>query len=354
MAQVLPALADAPAADPVAAVGDDPPARRSWTRAHLQAAVAQPFDLRRDVLHRWVVVRVERERHALAIVLHHMIADGYALRLLLEEWIELYNAARAGRGATLAPKRADFFDLVAGAPDTPHQPDADFAARMRATRPLRVPGDGGAAQRTSNRGANLWFRLGDARLARLRRTAAALRATPFMILAAALQEVLALRCGQSEVALFAPVANRVDADSQQVFGNLFNTVVLHTRVDPRRDAAERIARVRDACAQAFLHLDIADDALFRLLPDGIVDAQWRLRGVEINQLGMPDVTDRIEGARTRYLRLHRATTQFDLAFALHDDGDGWLNVSYAAELFTAGCVRVLVRDFVRRLDGWLA
>ncbi|MEM7355719.1 MAG: condensation domain-containing protein, partial [Acidobacteriota bacterium] len=62
---------------------------------------ATPYDLGRGPLHRLALLRCTDEAYRFVWSRHHLILDGWSLGRLLGELFEVYEAARAGRQATL-------------------------------------------------------------------------------------------------------------------------------------------------------------------------------------------------------------------------------------------------------------
>ena len=75
---------------------------RPWARQH----AVTPFALDAEPALRVALARVDPRTHALCLVLHHIIADGLSIQILIEELGERYENARAGR----APAR-DALDI---------------------------------------------------------------------------------------------------------------------------------------------------------------------------------------------------------------------------------------------------
>ncbi len=73
---------------------------------HVRAVAAElgstPFDLD-GVPARLTVIRGDAERQALILVVHHMLLDGWAIGLLLEEIFDRYDADATGRRLDLGP-----------------------------------------------------------------------------------------------------------------------------------------------------------------------------------------------------------------------------------------------------------
>ncbi|MGK9559261.1 condensation domain-containing protein, partial [Salmonella enterica subsp. enterica] len=55
-------------------------------------AARTPFDLENGPLLRVTLVRLDDEDHQLLVTLHHIIADGWSLNVLIDEFSQLYAA----------------------------------------------------------------------------------------------------------------------------------------------------------------------------------------------------------------------------------------------------------------------
>ncbi|RUQ42289.1 hypothetical protein D8M30_18350, partial [Corynebacterium pseudodiphtheriticum] len=62
-----------------------------------------PFDLEKGPLLRVTLVRLDDEDHHLLVTLHHIIADGWSLNILIDEFSRLYAAATQGQPLELPP-----------------------------------------------------------------------------------------------------------------------------------------------------------------------------------------------------------------------------------------------------------
>jgi natural product biosynthesis luciferase-like monooxygenase protein/amino acid adenylation domain-containing protein len=80
-----------------------PTARReAESRAWLDAESRRPFDLARGPLVRATLLRLGPRVHQLYFCVHHIVADGLSIVILMTEALAVYEAGRAGRRAALA------------------------------------------------------------------------------------------------------------------------------------------------------------------------------------------------------------------------------------------------------------
>ncbi|EGH34954.1 peptide synthase, partial [Pseudomonas syringae pv. japonica str. M301072] len=55
-----------------------------------------PFDLQHGPLLRVTLLQLDEEEHQLLVTLHHIIADGWSLNVLIDEFSRLYASAVQG------------------------------------------------------------------------------------------------------------------------------------------------------------------------------------------------------------------------------------------------------------------
>ncbi|MBN3815033.1 condensation domain-containing protein, partial [Paraburkholderia sp. Ac-20347] len=78
----------------------------------LDDAARTPFDLSRAPLVRATLLRFEAAHHVLIVSLHHIVADGASVHILLDELCELYRAQRDDTPPALAPLAVQYADYA--------------------------------------------------------------------------------------------------------------------------------------------------------------------------------------------------------------------------------------------------
>ncbi len=70
------------------------------------------FDLTQGPLLRAAVIRLAEEESVLLVVMHHIVTDGWSMRIAVEELVELYRARRADRDPVLPPLPVQYSDYA--------------------------------------------------------------------------------------------------------------------------------------------------------------------------------------------------------------------------------------------------
>src|SRR5262249_32168771 len=72
----------------------------------------RPFDLTRGPLLRALLLRLGSDEHLVIVTMHHIVADGWSMGVLLDEIAELYPAFAAGRGSPLPELPIQYADYA--------------------------------------------------------------------------------------------------------------------------------------------------------------------------------------------------------------------------------------------------
>ena len=249
------------AADPIVAFIDE-----AATLARL------PFDLTVAPLLRAAVVRLGPARHGLAVVLHHLVADGWSLPVLMREVMASYGAARGGRRSELAPLPLQYADyaewhrtLIEKGGVEAHR---DYWRQTYANlpSPLDLPGDAPRPVERSVHGAAVRRRMDDGLAAGVRGLARSQGASVFMTLLAAVNVLLARYTGQRDLVVGTPVAGRVRPELADQIGFYVNMLPMRTQVSVDEPFTALLGRVARTTGDAIAHEIHPFDQLVHELP----------------------------------------------------------------------------------------
>jgi hypothetical protein len=228
----------------------------------LRRIAAEPFDPERGPLFRTRLVRLDARDHVLILTLHHLIADGWSVRVLAHELETLYRTACEGHMATLAPLPVQFADHVLWQRERLARPEMEpLLAYWRnalsgAPPALTLPTDRPRPLVPTFKGARVRVSVPAGVAEAIRALAREEGATLFMALLAAYQTLLARWSEQDTVLVGSPVAGRDRTELEGLVGYLANTVVL--RGDLRGDPTFRalLRRTREDALGAFANQEV--------------------------------------------------------------------------------------------------
>jgi amino acid adenylation domain-containing protein len=231
-------------------------------------AACEPFQLSQGPLLRAVLVQRGPARFVLAIVIHHIVADGWSVSVLVRELSTLYEARRAGDAAGTLPalpiQYADFAQWQRQWLDGPvlqRQLDHWRGKLQGAPARLELPTDRPRPAVLEHDGDAIGFDVDPDTCERLRRVAGQANATLFMVVAAALN-VLLYRLGrQDDLCIGYPVANRRQPELSGLIGFFVNTLVLRTRLRRGETFSELLADLRKDVLDADEYQDVPFERL---------------------------------------------------------------------------------------------
>ncbi|KWZ35297.1 non-ribosomal peptide synthetase [Burkholderia anthina] len=332
-------------------------------RAEAVAAAdeAEPFDLGTAPLVRAHLVRFDATHHWLVLTVHHIVSDGWSSGVMLEELAAFYRAYASGEPVPLAPLPIQYADyalwqrrwLDAGERD---RQLAFWRERLDPQRGvLTLPGAAARPARRSARGARHVFSL-DARVgAQLRAFAAASGATPFAVLLAALDALLARATGDARICVGVPAANRERAEVAGLIGFFVNTLAIDVDVPAHGDFSSLVARTQRALVDAQMHQDVPFEQ--------VVDALGVPRSASHHPLfqvmaayGERRALPPLGAASAALLPSGTPSAKFDLTLSVEATPDGTFDAAfiYALDLFDADAIARLASRFVTLLTDALA
>ncbi|WP_312935198.1 condensation domain-containing protein, partial [Pseudomonas sp.] len=230
----------------------------------------QPFDLRQGPLLRVTLVRQDDEQHQLWVTLHHIVADGWSLNILLDEFARLY--ASPGSAAQLPALPMGYADhaqwqrqwLADG--EAARQLDY-WQQRLGDELPvLDLPTDHPRSSTHDRRAARLQVRVPAALGVALEELARSHQASLFMVLLAGWQALLYRYTGQADIRVGVPNANRPRLEAQGLVGFFINTQVLRSELDARLPFTGLLEQVRRSTLDAQSHQDLPFEQLLEALP----------------------------------------------------------------------------------------
>ncbi|WP_193384791.1 non-ribosomal peptide synthetase, partial [Pseudomonas donghuensis] len=325
------------------------PARQALIDAFVDSTLQQPFDLQHGPLLRARLLRLDEQEHVLVLALHHIVADGWSMQVLVQELVALYLGFSQGQPASLPALPIQYADyalwqrcwMEAGERErqlaywTAHLGDEQAL--------LELPHDRPRPAQSSYRGGRWQIDLPPELLSGLRRTCQREGVTLFMLLLASFQLLLHRYSGQQQIRVGVPVANRNRAETKGLIGFFVNTQVLKAEVHGRETLSAFMQQVK--------HTALAAQAYQDLPYEQLVEALQPERSLSFNplfQVMFNHQVDAGQGAsaaglagslRIEALNWDSHASPFDLNLDTFEEGERlWASLTYALDLFDAATI----------------
>lgn len=335
-------------------VGADPAAERELSAS----AAAEPFDLAAGPLLRCRLLRLAEDEHVLLIVVHHIVFDAWSFDVLLRELANLYAAAVTDRPAELAELPVQYADYALWERQRLAESESELVDFWRATleghENLELPTDHPRPMLESFRGGIRRHQLGAEAAEAVEALGKQRTTTPFVVLLAALQGLLARYTGQRDIVVGVPSANRGRSSLQPLIGFLVNTLPIRADLSGDPTFLQLLDRLRTATVAAYAHSELPLARLVEAIGVERDPSRTPLFNVLLTSARAPaEVT--AAGLRMQLERIDLPAAKFDLAFFAEFCPDGlWLEVTYASDLFDVETIDRMLVHYGELLTGALA
>jgi hypothetical protein len=309
----------------------------------------------------------ERE-HILLVTMHHIIADGWSLGVLVRDLATLYRSYASGDPVPLLSPPIQYADIAHW--QRHWRRDSSLRSRLaywkrelRGPLPtLVLPTDRPRRRGSRPRMARESIELPPALFEALAATSHREGGTLFMAVVAAFKILLYGATGERDARVATFVANRLRRETEEVLGPLADMVILRTDLGGNPLLREVFRRVRATTLRAYAHQEFPFEELVQMLERerGLARATlspaliiWQSASSVLAELGASPVSFR--EMDQRWLTPEVTVTTFDVILQLREQAhglSGWC--VYNAELFDAATVRRLVADLRGALEALVA
>ncbi|MFH8584558.1 amino acid adenylation domain-containing protein [Streptomyces celluloflavus] len=320
-------------------------------------ALAGPFDLATGPLLRFRLLRLGPDEHVLALAMHHLVADGWSVGVLVSELSALYAAFSAGKPSPLPELAIQYGDFALWQQegldaDGPRQDLEHWREHLAGANPtLELATDRPRPAVQGFNGASVPFALPEKLMAELAAVARRHRATPYMALLAVFKVLLHRYSNQGEVTVGVPTANRGRAEVEPLIGFFVNTLPVRTLLDGEPGFAEVLGRVRASCLGAYAHQGIPFEKVVAALRPERDLSRPPFFQVSLSYQSDPLPALAMAGIAISRLPLSARGARFDLELQFFADAGrltGWFE--YDRDLFDEATISRLAAHFRRLVE----
>ncbi len=348
-----------------------PPAEREIRAKQLTIEATQrPFNLSTEPLLRVKLLRLEQTRSILLLTLHHIVADGWSIGVLMNEIAALYPAFANNRPSPLPELPIQYADFA-------HWQRQSLQGDVLATQLgywqqqldgisiLNLPTDRPRLAAQTYQGARQPLQLSKSLSLALVALGQQEGVTLFITLLAAFQVLLYRYTQQSDIAIGSPIANRNRSEIEGLIGFFVNSLVLRTDLSGNPTFREVLNRVKDVALGAYAHQDLPFEKLVEELhpernlnQNPLFQVVFALQNAPMTALELPNLT-------LSPLPFETETTRFDLEFHLWEPNTQnglWADSSegisgfiiYSTDLFDDATIARMLEHFQILLEGIVA
>lgn len=335
--------------------------RMREVRERVRAHTTRGFSLTDAPLLRATLLRLDAQDHVAILIMHHIIADGWSIGVLIRELRQIYAAGLEQRPHGLPELEIQYPDFAAWQRDPEQNEEIErqmeyWRANLIGAPPaIDIPCDRPRSAATGYRGAAEVLNIGRALTAALQRVSREANASLFMTLLAGFNVLLYSCTGQDDLVVAIPIANRHRHEIEPLIGVFSNALPVRTRLGAADTFLDLLARVREASLNAYAHQDVPLQRIvqeFSALRDAgrppLFQVMFVLQNHTREKLGLADL-------RLERVPVESTTSKFELTLVLEERNGELISAwEYKTDLFDKGTIAAMAvqyRDLLERLTA---
>ena len=332
--------------------------RDTQLQQSLQQEITKPFNLETGPLIRSNLWQISSNEYLLLVNIHHIVSDGWSMGVLRQELSSLYQAFALVEPSPLPELAIQYGDFTLWQREwlngelLENQLNYWKQKLHGAPELLQLPTDRPRPSIQTYQGANFSFSLSAQLSKKLKTLATKSGTTLFMTLLGALATLLYRLCGQSDILIGSPVANRKCREIEDLIGFFVNTLVLRTSLEDNPSFTELLTQVRESTLKAYEHQDVGFEQIVEALQperslshSPLFHVMFVLQNTPIGELELPGVT-------VKPLKPKTEIAKFDLTLSMRETSDGLVGSwNYNTDLFDGETIERMAGHFQTLLSA---
>ncbi|MCP8636708.1 amino acid adenylation domain-containing protein, partial [Pseudomonas mosselii] len=328
-------------------------------RERVAREIQRPFDLTQGPLLRVRLLRLAEDEHVLVLTLHHIVADGWSMPIMVDEVVSAYLALSQGRQPELPVLAMQYADYAAwqrqwmAAGEQARQLDYWLAQLGGEHYVLQLPTDHPRPTVQSHAGRSLAIEVPAPLVQALKAQARQQGVTLFMLLLASFQSLLHRQTGQADIRVGVPIANRTRAETEGLIGFFVNTQVLKAQFELHTTFSELLQQVKHTALQAQAHQDLPFEQLVEALqPERSLSHNPLFQVMFNHQAQRSDQARELPGLSIEGLSWGNPTAHLDLALDTFESEDGLgATLTYVSDLFEHATIERMAAHWLNLLQA---
>ncbi|MGV3772896.1 MAG: non-ribosomal peptide synthetase [Verrucomicrobiales bacterium] len=317
----------------------------------IQEEIAKPFDLTKDLMIRAKLVRTDSDEHYLALIIHHIAADEWSMKVLFSEWAMLYQAALTNTLANLPELPIQYADFsmwqrewLQG--ETLEEQLAYWRQQLKGASVLSLPTDHPRPATQSYKGTITQHLCSNDLKESLKQLAKKEGTTLYTVMLSGFKALLHRYTGQDEIIVGSPIAGRTRVETEGLIGFFVNTLAIKTALQGDPTVRELISRVKESTLGAFEHQDVPFDKLVEELHPERSSTHSPFVQVVFSQEN-DFVEQHFANIEAEVIEVDSGTAKFELILVAKEKADG---LALVAEFNTDLFEKATVEGWLKRLE----
>lgn len=314
----------------------------------LQEVIAdfiKPFDLEKPPLFRMCLIEITEDKHMLVLDIHHIIADGTSIGILLKQLILLYD------GKTLAEPKIHYKDFSvwqnAWLRDGMKNSEKYWLNRFRGEIPVsNLPIDYQRPSYQSFEGDKLYFEMDAATCCKLKQLAVQNGVSLFMLLLSAYYILLKKYTNQEDIVVGTSTAGRTHPDLRDMVGMLVNTLPLRSCPAGWKSFCGFLKEVKELTLEAYENQNYQFEMLIEKLDikrdisrNPLFDTMFVMQNIKMGGFSG-------DCLKLEYFPVNNRTAKFDLTFFAWEENNRLVfEIEYCTRLFMKNTIEQMANHY---------
>ncbi|ACB52418.1 peptide synthetase [Crocosphaera subtropica ATCC 51142] len=321
-------------------------------QTNIKTEALRSFNLEKSPLLRSIIFQRDQEDYVLIFTVHHIIADYWSMRVLIQELAAIYEAFSQQKPSPLPSLPIQYADFAVWQRKW-LQGEARvkqleyWREKLRNNPPiLQLPTDFPRPPIQTFQGTTEEFFLSLELSNTLKKVSRQAGTTLFMTLLAAFKVLLYRYTGQDDILVGSTVANRNRTEIENLIGLFVNNLVFRTEITSNISFWDFLTQVKEVALGAYAHQDLPFEYLVEVLQPERNLSHNPLFQVMFILHNTPSEKVRLPGLSLNTLSWENQTSRFDLSLDMYETSSGLRGVfEYNTGLFKGTTIKRLIKHF---------
>ena len=312
------------------------------------------FDLSKAPLIRIGLIDNETN-HVLLLSLHHIIADGTSLKILINEFCKLYKNEKIENIKTTYKDYSVYENDFLKSDKITDSKNYWINQFKNGCDTLNLPTNYSRPPLFTYNGNKIYQKIDSTITSQILNFCQKYNVTPYMFLIAVFYILLNKYSNNEEITIGTPIANRNLAGISNIVGMFVNTLALKNNINNNDTFIKFLGDVKENCVQAFSHQEYPFDELVKNLELTKNTSRNPLFDVMFTYQNNGDPKIDLDGITAKYFKPDTNISKFDLSLEIvPNETELELTFEYCTDLFNKKFMQELANHYIILLKNILA
>lgn len=332
-------------------------------KASLRALMADEaeydFDIQKGPLWRCVLVTLSPNQTVMLLVFHHIIFDGWSIRVLGNDINKAYAAFLQGEEPSfdkLPIQYADYamWQVESQSEELLQEQISYWVGQLKDAPPvLALPTDYTRPAVQQFKGDTQTLHISSQLHSQLKRLGSKSNASLFMVLLSAFDVLMSRYTNKQDFVVGSAIANRTPTETEGLIGLFMNTLALRCDLSGNPSFSELITRTRRTLMDAYRHQSLSFDRIVEEInPERNLSYSPVFQVMFIFDEAADSPVIQLPGTKSSQIDIHSQTSKFDITLYMWERSTGLEAIlEYNTSLFSEATIQAMLSHYQVILEG---